>query len=138
MGQFLALQPRAFLGKSAGVDGRLGIVTAAGALCQAAERSACTDLVPVHQELLRRANSSPVVVMDETGWRVGGKSAWLWEATNAELTLYWVAKGRGFDQACEVVEAGYAGTIVRDGWAPYRRYEKADIDLHRPPPKTLP
>jgi len=104
---------------------RLGIVTTAGALCQAAERSACTDLVPVHQELVRRANSSPVVVMDETGWRVGGKSAWLWEATNAELTLYWVAKGRGFDQACEVVEAGYAGTIVRDGWAPYRRYEKA-------------
>jgi transposase len=46
-------------------------------------------------------------------------------ATNAELTLYWVARGRGFDQACEVVGAGYAGTIVRDGWAPYRRYEKA-------------
>ena len=104
---------------------RLGVASTAGALCQASQRQASTDLVAVHHELIRRANSSPVLVMDETGWRVGGAPAWLWEATNAELTLYWVARGRGFDQACEVVEAGYAGTIVRDGWAPYRRYEKA-------------
>jgi transposase len=104
---------------------RLGVASTAGALCQASQRQASTDLVAVHHELIRRANSSPVLVMDETGWRVGGAPAWLWEATNAELTLYWVARGRGFEEACEVVEAGYAGTIVRDGWAPYRRYEKA-------------
>ena len=104
---------------------RLGVVSTAGALCQAAERSAGTDLVPVHQELVRRANSSPVVVMDETGWRGGGKSAWLWEATNPEVTLYWVAEGRGFQEACEVIAADYDGTIVRDGWAPYRRYKDA-------------
>jgi transposase len=104
---------------------RLGVVVTAGALCQAAERQASTDLVAVRQELVRQANSSPVVVMDETGWRVGGRSAWLWEATNVNLTVYWVAKGRGFDQACEVIDEDYAGTIVRDGWAPYRRYKRA-------------
>jgi transposase len=104
---------------------RLGVVVTAGALCQAAERQASTGLVAVRQELVRQANSSPVVVMDETGWRVGGRSAWLWEATNVNLTVYWVAKGRGFDQACEVIDEDYAGTIVRDGWAPYRRYKRA-------------
>jgi transposase len=112
-------------GKVAQLMARLGVVATAGALCQAAERQACTDLVPVRQELVRRANASPVLVMDETGWRVGGRSAWLWEATNPELTLYWVAAGRGFDQACEVIDEDYDGTIVRDGWAPYRRYKKA-------------
>lgn len=104
---------------------RLGIATTAGALCQAAERSASTDLVPVHQELVRGANSSPVVVMDETGWRIGGRSAWLWEATNPDLTVYWVARGRGFEQACEVIDEDYDGTIVRDGWVVYQRYKKA-------------
>ena len=69
-------------------------------------------MVTVHQELVARANSSPVVVMDETGWRVGGKSAWLWEATNPEMTLYWVAEGRGFEEACEVITADYDGTIA--------------------------
>jgi transposase len=104
---------------------RLGVAVSAGALCQASERQACTDLVPVHNELVRVANSSPVLVMDETGWRTGGGPAWLWEATNAELTVYWVARGRGFTEACQVIEAGYEGTIVRDGWAVYPKYEKA-------------
>jgi transposase len=81
---------------------RLGVAVTAGALCQASERQACTDLVPVHHELVRVANSAAVLVMDETGWRVGGERAWLWEATNAELTVYWVARGRGFEQACQV------------------------------------
>lgn len=104
---------------------RLGVTVTAGALCQASERQAGTDLVPVHHELVRAANSSAVLVMDETGWRVGGERAWLWEATNATLTVYWVARGRGFEQACQVVGAGYEGTIVRDGWSVYPKYEKA-------------
>jgi transposase len=104
---------------------RLGVPATAGALCQASVHQACTDLVPVHQELVRVANSSPVLVMDETGWRINGDHAWLWEATNAVVTLYWVARGRGFEQACEVIDAGYDGTIVRDGWCVYPCYEKA-------------
>jgi len=104
---------------------RLGVPATAGALCQASVHQACTDLVPVHQELVRVANSSPVLVMDETGWRLNGGHAWLWEATNAVVTLYWVARGRGFEQACEVIDAGYDGTIVRDGWCVYPCYEKA-------------
>jgi transposase len=104
---------------------RLGVPATAGALCQASVHQACTDLVPVHQELVKVANSSPVLVMDETGWRINGEHAWLWEATNAVVTLYWVARGRGFEQACEVVDANYEGTIVRDGWVVYPKYEKA-------------
>jgi transposase len=72
---------------------RLGVPATAGALCRASVRQACTDLVPVHQELVQVANSSPVLVMDETGWRINGEHAWLWEATNAVVTLYWVARG---------------------------------------------
>jgi len=104
---------------------RLGMPVTAGALCQASAHQACTDLVPVHQELVRVASSSPVLVMDETGWRVGGEHSWLCEATNAVVTLYWVARGRGFEQACQVVDADYEGTIVSHGWYVYPRYEKA-------------
>lgn len=105
---------------------RLGVPATAGALCQASVHQACTDLVPVHNELARVANSSPVLVMDETGWRINGEPAWLWEATNTVVTLYWVARGRGFEEACQVVDASYAGTIVRDGWVVYPKYEKAN------------
>lgn len=103
---------------------RLGINVTAGAICQAAQTTG-TDLVPVHAEIIRRINDTDMVVMDETGWRVGGYNAWLWVATSKEATAYNVADGRGFDEACDLVGDGYDGTIVRDGWAPYRRYRHA-------------
>lgn len=110
--------------KCARLLGRLGIDVTAGALCQAAQATG-TALVPVHQEVVRRINDSPAVVMDETGWRVGGHGAWLWVATTAEATAYNVADGRGYDEACDLVGADYDGVIVRDGWASYRRYSRA-------------
>jgi transposase len=111
-------------GKCARLLRRLGIEVTAGALSQAAQATG-TALVPAHQDLVARATGSDVVVVDETGWRIGGSSAWLWVATNEHLTVYNVADRRGFDQACDLVDADYAGTIVRDGRAPYRRYDQA-------------
>lgn len=112
-------------GKCAQLLRRLGVQVTAGALCQAAQ-STGADLVPVQAEIVRRLNLSPVVTADETGWRVGGGPAWLWVATATGLTVYNVADGRGFDEACEILDGDYDGVLVRDGWAPYRRYEGAN------------
>jgi transposase len=103
---------------------RFGLSVTAGAICQAAQ-SASTDLEPVTMEIHRRVNASPVVAADETGWRIGGAPAWVWVATTDQVTYYNVAHGRGFDQATEVINADFSGTLVRDGWAPYRHYEQA-------------
>ena len=111
-------------GRCATILARLGVEVTAGALSQAAQATG-TALVPVHNALVKAANDADVVVMDETGWRVGGNSAWLWVATNEHVTIYDVAAGRGFDQATDLIGEDYTGTIVRDGWAPYRRYEHA-------------
>jgi transposase len=111
-------------GKCSRLLQRLGVNVTAGALCSAAQ-STGTDLVPVHAEIVRRVNDAPMVVMDETGWRVGGHGTWLWVATTPEATAYNVADGRGFEQACDLVDVDYDGVIVRDGWAPYRRYTHA-------------
>lgn len=94
--------------------GRLGVNVTAGAFCQGAQ-STGTALVPVHNEIVRRINGAPTLVADETGWRVGGSGAWLWVATTPEATAYVVAAGRGFAEACLLVEQDYAGTVVRDG-----------------------
>lgn len=111
-------------GKCAVLLRRLGIEVTAGALSQAAQ-STGADLVPVQAEIMRRLNGAPVVTADETGWRVGGGPAWLWVATAEGLTVYNVAGGRGYDEACEILGGDYDGVLVRDGWAPYRRYENA-------------
>lgn len=105
--------------KSSSLLARLGVNVSAGALCQAAQSSA-TDLVPVQASIVKAVNDSAMIVPDETGWRVGGEGAWLWVAATPTATAYWVADGRGFDQACEVIAPEFAGVMVRDGWAPYR------------------
>ncbi|MCA1846015.1 MAG: transposase, partial [Actinobacteria bacterium] len=81
---------------------RFGLAVTAGALCQSAQ-STSTALVAVNDKIAARVADAPMVVADETGWRINGARAWLWVATTPEVTLYNVARGRGFDQATEVL-----------------------------------
>lgn len=111
-------------GKCAQLLGRLGIDVTAGAICSASQ-SMGMALVPVKAGIVEKISSSPSVTMDETGWRVEGFSAWLWTAATGDATAYNVADGRGFDQACDLLDADYSGVIVRDGWGPYRSYSAA-------------
>ncbi|MGH9093424.1 MAG: IS66 family transposase [Acidimicrobiales bacterium] len=103
---------------------RLGLSVTAGAICQSAQ-STSTDLVPVSADIRAGINAAPVVVMDETGWRVNAEPWWTWVATTPGLTYYDVAAGRGFAQATGLLDADYSGTIVHDGWSAYGGYEGA-------------
>ena len=62
---------------------------------------------------------------DETGWRIGGRRAWLWIVTCPKATLYKVTPGRSFDDAKLLLDEQYAGVLVRDGWVAYRNYVNA-------------
>jgi transposase len=104
---------------------RFGIGVSRAAICQSSATSASKELVPVHAELVAAANRSATLTMDETGWHVGGDGAWMWVATNAGITLYWVTPGRSFADAIRTVHADYEGIIVRDGWIVYDRYDQA-------------
>jgi len=114
----------------AGADGTPGVVTTAGALCQAAGvQPAPTWSRP--PRTCRPGQLVPVVVMDETGWRVGASRRAVERPTRDDALLG--GRRRGFEEACEVITADYDGTIVRDGWAPYRRYKDA---THQTVPPT--
>jgi transposase len=75
--------------------------------------------------LVAGVQASPVVAPDETGWRVGGRRAWLWAFAADGMTVYRIAAGRGFDDATAVLGVDYAGVLERDGWAPYRKFTHA-------------
>jgi transposase len=66
-----------------------------------------------------------VVTADETGWKVRGRLQWLWVFHTDVLTIYAIQPGRGFEEAAQILGADFAGTLVRDGWAPYRRFQHA-------------
>lgn len=56
---------------------------------------------------------APVKHMDETGFRIGGKTQWLHIASTICLTFYRVSSKRGS------LLADVIGTVVHDHWAPY-------------------
>jgi transposase len=101
-----------------------GLKVERSTLCRALERTA-SKAQPIYQELVATMRTSPVVYPDESGWRVGGFSAWLWAFTNRRETVYSIAPGRGFTEASEILGEEYAGTLVADGWAPYRCFAQA-------------
>jgi len=81
---------------------------------------------PSYEILKSQLRASPVVYPDETGWKIGGRNAWLHGATDgAATTVYTIEAGRGYPEAAELLGADYAGTIASDGWAPYRKFERA-------------
>ena len=83
------------------------------------------DAAPLYGLLREQVRNSPVVVPDETGWRVGAVRHWLWVFATPQTTLYAICPGRSFDDATTVLEPDFDGVLVRDGWVVYRGFDGA-------------
>jgi transposase len=112
-------------GKLSGLFAKtFGISITPGGLCQGLHRLArATE--PTYEALKDEVRNAACVTPDETGWRVGGVPAWLWVYVTTQVTVYVVEPGRGFDQAAKVLGEDFSGSLVRDGWAPYRKFQLA-------------
>lgn len=95
-------------------------------LCRALDRLARRS-EPTFQSLIEQTRASPVVYPDETGYRIGGVSAWAWAFVTKSVSLICVLWGRGYAEAASILGHSYAGTLVPDGWAPYRRFKCATL-----------
>src|SRR5476649_596486 len=60
-----------------------------------------------------RVAAAPVKHMDETGFRIGGKTQWLHIASTVWLTFYRISPRRGS------LLANVTGIVVHDHWKPY-------------------
>src|SRR5437867_2590155 len=101
-----------------------GLEVSRGGLYRALARMA-GRAEPTYTGLVQAARQSLVNSVDETGWKVGGRLWWLHVAVSAEVTVYAIRRGRGYEQSREILGADYPGFLVHDGWAPYYRFAKA-------------
>jgi transposase len=98
-----------------------GLQVSRAGLCRALARMA-GRAEPTYVGLVEAARQSPVNVMDETGWKVGGRLQWLHVAVSAQVTVYAILPGRGYQQSAVILGTEYDGFLVHDGWAPYYRF----------------
>jgi len=103
---------------------RWGLPVAPSAIVRALHRAA-TKAFPTYASLVQTVRTSPMVVADETGWRVQAALWWLAAYVTPDTTVYAILPGRGFDEAACVLGPSFAGILVRDGWAPYRQFTEA-------------
>jgi len=95
-------------------------LTPSGA-CQAMQRAA-RRCEPIYQRILASVPHAPWIVPDETGWRIGGRSAWMHGWVTPLATVYHVAFGRGYEVAEPIIGDRYSGIMIHDGWSPYDRF----------------
>jgi transposase len=100
-----------------------GCAPSPGALAAAARKTA-GFLAPAVQAITRHLISAEVVHFDETGFRTGGKLAWVHSASAGKFALFTVHAKRGKDgmKAAGVLPS-FAGIAVHDAWAPYDTFE---------------
>jgi len=101
-----------------------GLEVSRGGLYRALARMA-SRAAPTYDGLVEAARQAPVNGMDETGWKVGGRLQWLHVAVSAQVTVYAILPGRGYQQSVMILGAAYDGFLIHDGWAPYYRFRFA-------------
>ncbi len=79
-----------------------------------------------YQSVLDAVRRAGHVTCDETGWRVGGRGAWLHAAATPDGCAYLIDAARGTDATDQLIGDDFAGTLVHDGWRPYDRYGRAN------------
>lgn len=95
-----------------------GLSVSRSGWCQADQKLARTAR-PVYKELLEAIRQCSVVNVDETGWRIGTLSAWLWVFTHRDLTVYTIRANRSSDVVLDILGDHFSGILTSDGLLSY-------------------
>jgi len=86
-------------------------------------------LTPWYEQLKKDALSSAVLHGDDTGWRVNGRTHWLWCFGNSEVTYYMINRSRGSPAINEFFQEYFDGVLITDFWAAYNAVSCADRQM---------
>ncbi len=72
-----------------------------------------------YQEITEDIQRAGVLHGDETGWRVNGKTHWLWCFTSRRATIFTVERSRAGPVVLEFIKQCFNGVFVSDFWYAY-------------------
>ncbi len=95
-----------------------GLVVASAALARSGHRLRKLAQ-PSYDRLVEAASQNAVQHFDETGWKIGGRLAWLWVFADEHARLYRIRKSRAHGVVVEVLGEAFAGVLVSDCYLAY-------------------
>jgi hypothetical protein len=72
-----------------------------------------------YEQIQAEALASGVLHADETGWRVNGKTHWLWCFATPDSTYFMIDRCRGSPALANFFKDEFHGTLVTDFWGAY-------------------
>jgi transposase len=84
-----------------------------------ADQRLASDFAPTYADLQTQLRQSAVAHVDETGWKVGGHSAWLWVFTNDQLSLYVIDPHCEHEVVERILGHAFAGVLITDCFLAY-------------------
>jgi transposase len=102
----------------------LGLELTRGASAQIVLRAA-DRLQPAYAEVREATRQAEQLAVDETGWRVGGRPAWLHAWVSDQATCYAIDRRRSADALEEVIGRDWGGVLLHDGFTSYDRFTGA-------------
>jgi transposase len=101
-----------------------GLKWSRSGVCRALERLG-NLAAPTYEQLQNSLRQSPVVWLDDTGWRVGARPQNLRVLLSAQVTVYVMEPHRGYAEAAAILGEDYAGFLVHDGARCFYGFEQA-------------
>jgi transposase len=98
----------------------LGLRISSGMICKA-ERACSEALATPVEAVYDHVKDARAAGVDETGWKQGGKRAWLWTAVAAEATAFRVAAARGAAALHAMVGDPIGPVITCDRYSTYAK-----------------
>ena len=108
-----------------------GLNVTQGAITQDALRRSRGAVGTAYARLRASVRDRPWVHTDDTGWRVGGKTAFLMAFETDEATVYQVRRRHRNEEVREIVPSNYGGVMVTDRGRSYDAQELAEVDQQK-------
>ena len=83
-------------------------------------------LTPWYEQIADQARQSAYLHADETGWRVRGRTCWLWCFTNHQNCYYLIDRNRGSPVLQAFFGEAFDGILLHDFWTAYESIDVAD------------
>jgi len=101
-----------------------GLKWSRSGVCRALERLG-NLAAPTYRQLQESLRQSPVVWLDDTGWRVAARPRNLRVLLSEQVTVYVIEPHRGYAEAAAILGEDYDGFLVHDGARCFYGFERA-------------
>jgi transposase len=91
-----------------------GVQLTQGAITQDAMKQSGQSVGAHYEQLRGSVREQPTVHTDDTGWRVGGDTAFLMAFVNPRLSVYQIRRQHRNEEVRELIPANFAGVMICD------------------------